>query len=246
MKNPKVAVITATTGTKYLADNIQSVEEQTYENVTHHVFVDGLEHWEKAEEIYHSHEKVYNTDIQYLNNPTGKNGYNGHRIYAAASFLIDADYFVFLDEDNWLEPNHVEELVKVVPTNGWAYSLRQIRDMEGNFICNDECESLGAHVNIMNEKFVDVNCFFLPKHLAINLSPIWYRRARHPHEQPEVDRYLSNILFQQLELRVAGSGIFSVNYRAGNRADSVQPEFFIRGNREKGHAMLGNAPWRKK
>ena len=37
----KVAVITPTIGTDYLTKCVSSVEKQTYENLTHHVFVDG-------------------------------------------------------------------------------------------------------------------------------------------------------------------------------------------------------------
>ena len=35
MNNPKVAIITPTTGAKYLNQNIKSVESQTYTNLTH-------------------------------------------------------------------------------------------------------------------------------------------------------------------------------------------------------------------
>ena len=39
---------------------------------------------------------------------TGTDRYNGHRIYGALSFIANGDYFIFLDEDNALEPNHID------------------------------------------------------------------------------------------------------------------------------------------
>ena len=39
-------------------------------------------------------------------------GWYGHRVYAACSFLVNADVICYLDEDNWFEPDHVEKMVK--------------------------------------------------------------------------------------------------------------------------------------
>jgi hypothetical protein len=154
---------------------------------------------------------------------------------------------MYLDEDNWLEPNHVESLVNLLQDNpnAFACSLRKITDMDGNFICNDDCESLGNWKSIIDDYFVDVNCFFLPKRLALQLSPIWYRRARHPEDQPEVDRALTNVL-RSNKIQCLVSGEYTVNYRAGNRADSVQAQFFMRGNEIMNQKYNGDFPWRKK
>jgi hypothetical protein len=160
------------------------------------------------------------------------------------TYIAKGDYIIYLDEDNWIEPNHVQSLINRLKDkpNAFGCSLRKITDMEGNFICNDDCESLGNWKSIINDYFVDVNCFFLPKKLALQLTPLWYRRARHPEDQPEVDRALTTVL-KHNNIECCVTGQYTVNYRAGNRVDSVKPEFFLRGNEQMRKVYDGKLPW---
>jgi glycosyltransferase involved in cell wall biosynthesis len=240
MSNTLVTIVTATICTDYLKQNINSVINQTYDNIQHLIVVDGKHHLDKLNYDIAS-------DVIVLPYATGTEQYNGHRIYGAATYLAKGDFIMYLDEDNWLEPNHVESLVNLLKNtpNSYACSLRKITDMDGNFICNDDCESLGNWESVINDFFVDVNCFFLPKKLALQLTPIWYRRARHPKDQPEVDRALTNVLrYNTIQCLVSGE--YTVNYRAGNRADSVQAQFFLNGNKIMNQKYNGEFPWRKK
>ncbi len=239
MSTPLVTIITATTCSKYLQQNLVSVQNQTYKNIQHLVFIDGKHHLKNPD-----FECDVTQDVIILPYATGTDNYNGHRMYAAGTFLAKGDYIIYLDEDNWLEPNHVESLIECTKPSTWSCSLRKITDMEGNFICNDDCESLGNWESVIGDYFVDVNCYFLPKIIAIQLAPLWYRRARHPQEQPEVDRLLTMMLrHNKIECNV--SGLYTVNYRAGNRADSVQSQFFIEGNKKMQEKYGDTFPWRK-
>ena len=238
----KVTVITATTGSEYLRDNIRSVASQTYHDVQHLVVVDGEHHLDKVAQILQQEKN--NVDLVVLPYATGIDQYNGHKIYGAFTHIAKGDYICYLDEDNWLEPDHVESLMETVGDNQWAATLRKIVDHDGKFICNDDCESLCNWESVIRDYFVDVNCFFFSKPLALQLSPIWYRRARHPDDQPEVDRALTNALKDnKIECNV--TGMYSVNYRAGNRADSVQAQFFKQGNEIMKQRYNGDYPWRK-
>jgi hypothetical protein len=38
----------------------------------------------------------------------------GNRVYAGISNLVNADHVLFLDEDNWFDPDHVETMVNMV------------------------------------------------------------------------------------------------------------------------------------
>jgi glycosyltransferase involved in cell wall biosynthesis len=239
MNNPLVTIITPTIGTKHLEQCVDSVANQTYKNIQHLIVVDGKEHRKKAEQQIHS-----DADVLVLPYNTGHDQYNGHRIYGASTFLAKGAYYIFLDEDNWLEPNHVESLVNSIDNNGWAYTLRKIVDTEGNYICNDDCESLGNWQSILNDYFVDVNCYMVRKDVALNFAPGWYRRARHPQEQPEVDRLLSGWL-RQNNFKANCTGDYTVNYRVASRADSVTGEFFLKGNEYMKQRLNGEFPWRK-
>jgi glycosyltransferase involved in cell wall biosynthesis len=239
--NPKVTVITPTTGSSQLYDAAKSVNKQTYSNVEHIVVIDKPE---KSDSVFKSLREFKSIIVNVPYN-TGHSGYNGHRIYGAFSYLVDGDFICFLDEDNWFEENHIETLVNTIKAGSkWAYSLRKIVSQEGDYICNDDCESLGRWKSILNDNFVDVNCFMIPKQAAVAFSPYWYRRARHPQEQPEVDRILSAFMMQNM-VEFNTNGLYTVNYRVASRSDSVQKEFFLQGNQMMNHKMNGEYPWRK-
>ena len=121
----KVAVITPTIGSEYLQQCINSVDKQTYENLTHYIFVDGAQYEEKVNDTIQGATKVKTIRLE---ENVGK-GWYGHRVYSACSFLVNADVICYLDEDNWFDPCHVEKLVKKIEAgNDWAYSLRKIYD----------------------------------------------------------------------------------------------------------------------
>ena len=238
---PLVTVITPTTGIHQLYDVLASISNQTYSNIEHIVVADGPQYSNVTQRMLEGSQALL---IQLPYN-TGHSQYNGHRIYGAMSYIANGDYLCFLDQDNWYDANHIESLVDVIQQgNDWAYSLRKIVSQEGRYICNDDCESLGKWVSVINDKFIDVNCFMIPKMAAVHFSPYWYRRARHPQEQPEVDRILSPFMMQNLP-KFDTTGQYSVNYRVASRSDSVQDSFFIKGNEVMKQKMNGEYPWRK-
>jgi len=237
---PLVTVITPTTGAPCVRQALDSVKNQTYDNIQHLVVVDGQP---KGRVIAKEYPHINLVDLPYA---TGKDQYNGHRIYGAMTYIANGEFLCFLDEDNWYEPNHIETLVDVISKgNKWAYSLRKIVSQEGEYICNDDCESLGKWTSVINDKFIDVNCFMIPKAAALGFSPYWYRRARHPQEQPEVDRILSPFMMQNLP-EFDTNGQYTINYRVASRGDSVQAEFFLKGNEMMNKQYNGDLPWRKK
>jgi len=239
---PLVTVITPTTGSHQLYNVLASVNNQTYSNIEHIVVADGPQYSNVTQRMLEGSQALL---IQLPYN-TGHSQYNGHRIYGAMSYIANGDYLCFLDQDNWYENNHIESLVDVIQRgNDWAYSLRKIVSQEGRYICNDDCESLGKWNSVINDKFIDVNCFMIPKMAAVHFSPYWYRRARHPQEQPEVDRILSPFMIQNFQ-KFDTTGEYTVNYRVASRADSVQDVFFIKGNEVMKQRMNGEYPWRKK
>lgn len=247
----KVSVITPTTGNPYLAECIASVRAQTYKNIEHIVVVDGRERWDKADEILLAAEfpNGVNEHVCVLPYPTGTDRYNGHRVYGAATYFADGDYHLWLDDDNMLEPNHVESLVKLVQAKNldWAYTLRKIIDKDGNVLCLDDCESLGMWASILHPEdyFVDVNCYFVKKQVAVGITPVWYRKFREPG-QMEIDRAIASVLMHvNNKLKFDCTRDYTVKYRVGNTGLSVQAEFFLRGNEAMLQKYNGNLPWKQ-
>jgi glycosyltransferase involved in cell wall biosynthesis len=246
----KVSVITATTGGVRLADCIESVRNQTYKNIEHYVIVDGSDRWEQTSEILNAMEfpNGNNEFVIVLPHATGLNRFNGHRIYGGFSFLTNGDYIAWLDDDNEFTPNHIESLVKITQEKqlDWAYSLRQIVDSKGEFICNDDCENLGKYKSVLNDHFVDVSCFLVRRELAVNIAPIWHRQARPPNGMMEVDRALTAVLMhEQNKLKFDSNNDYTVKYRVGSTGISVQADFFINGNAEMLKRYAGKLPWKQ-
>lgn len=247
----KVSIITPTTGNPYLAECIASVRAQTYSNIEHIIVVDGRERWEKADEILLAAEfpNGANEHVCVLPYPTGTNRYNGHRVYGAATYFADGDFHLWLDDDNMLEPNHVESLVKLVQEKDldWAYSFRKIIDKDSNVLCLDDCESLGVWASILHPQdfFVDVNCYFIKKQHAVSITPVWYRKFREPG-QMEIDRAIAAVLMHpNNKLKFDCTRDYTVKYRVGNTGLSVQAEFFLRGNEAMLQRHNGELPWKK-
>jgi glycosyltransferase involved in cell wall biosynthesis len=216
---------------------VSSVDNQTYKDLTHYIFIDGCQYEPKAREILVGSSK---TRMIELEENVGK-GWYGHRVYAACSFLVNADIICYLDEDNWYEPNHVEKLVKAIETGAqWAYSLRKIYDKHGNYICDDNCESLGKWPIFFNNDayHIDTSSFAIRRDVAVNIGHAWYG-------QWGADRqFFSNLkkFFPNFEC----TGEHSLCYRLDGNANSVTKDFFEDGNKYTKEKYQGNYPWHQK
>lgn len=231
-------VIIPTTGDKTLLKTIKSLSEQTYKNVTALIVIDGKEHRSKVEKIVV--DSLSNLDIQIvcLSDNVGANGFYGHRVYAAFSHLVNQNYVFFLDQDCWFEPNHIESMINTLEhTNSdWVYSLRKITDKEGNFICYDDCESLGLWEAWTNAHHIDTNCYCLKTQVAVVIAGAW-------HGGWGQDRVVFQALKQYFP-NFACSGEYSLNYRLDGNPGSVTKEFFIEGNRQMSEKYKEKFPWR--
>jgi glycosyltransferase involved in cell wall biosynthesis len=249
----KVSVITPTTGNPFLKECIESVRNQTYKNIEHIVVVDGKSRWQNAEPILFEatfpRGESSSDKLLVLPYPTGIDRYNGHRVYGGTTYFADGDYHIWLDDDNVLEPDHIEKLVNLVQEKNldWAYSFRKIIDKDGKVLCLDDCESLGMWASILHPQdfFVDVNCYFVKKMVAVQMSPVWYRKFREPG-QMEIDRAIAAVLMHpNNKLKFDCTRDYTVKYRVGNTGLSVQAEFFIQGNQKMLERHNGNLPWKQ-
>jgi len=246
----KVTVITATVGNPRLHECILSVANQTHTDIDHLIVCDGRERefpvLKQIEEALIKNKGA----TQYLKMvwfpySIGKDRWNGHRIYAAGAFQAEGQYIIYLDDDNTLEPTHIEDCIKTIEKgNHWCYSFRNIVDKDGTFLCKDDCESLGKWASVLDPQdfFIDVNCYFIPTQLAVHLGPAWYRKFREPG-QPEVDRILAATLMGN-NLKFDSTYNYTVNYTVGNTENSVQHEFFERGNAEMRRRFPDGLPWK--
>jgi glycosyltransferase involved in cell wall biosynthesis len=240
-----ISIVTPVTGNPLMRQAIQSVQDQDYDDIEHLIVIDGKEREENSQKLLKDIEfKKKRTHILCLPYATGKDRFISHRIYGASCYLINGEYITFLDEDNWFDINHISALVETVYEQqlDWAYSLRKIVDPKGVFIANDDCESLGKWIAFTEQyHHVDTNCFFIKKTIAINYSPIWYRRFREPGLM-NADMALCNQLLEVFP-HCDTTGLYSVNYRLGSSPLSVKKEFFLTGNQVMRERYLTGFPW---
>lgn len=53
---------------------------------------------------------------------------DGGALRTILSFAANSRYVAYLDDDNWLAPNHLSSLKDAIRGKGWAYSLRRLVD----------------------------------------------------------------------------------------------------------------------
>jgi glycosyltransferase involved in cell wall biosynthesis len=236
----KVAIVTPTIGAETLAQCIESVQNQTYQDLTHYVFLDGQEFYEQIHHVFYEKSGKREIKTIELQENVGK-GWYGHRVYAACSFLVNADAICYLDEDNWLEPNHVQKLVEVLEEgNDWAYSLRKIYNKEGEFLCEDNCESLGKWPVYFNDQVfhIDTSSFIVRHNAATSIGHAWYG-------QWGADRqFFSNL--KRVYSKFDCSNEYSLSYRLDGNPNSVNKEFFDRGNGIQNEKYGSEFPWKSR
>ena len=231
----RVMVITPTTGKKEVYKAIESVTDQTIE-VEHLVVFDGT----RAESDFFMLEDGMHGCPTFMMLPenVGGKGWYGHRVYAAMPLMVNADYILFLDEDNWFEPNHVETMIAKIKSKDlmWSYSLRRICDEEGNYICDDDCESLGRVPTFYDHtlNFVDTNCYCFRRDYLVHV-------AHHFYGQWGQDRPFYKAVSTALPA-FGCTGEATVNYRAPARLHAM----FKEGNEKMITAYKQPLPWRNK
>lgn len=228
-------VITPTTGKDTLLKAIESVQNQTVD-VEHLIVADGKEAAIKTGKLDYDI-KWSGVSTMKLPENVGGNGWYGHRVYAAMPLMVNADYILFLDEDNWFEPNHVETMIDKIKSKDlmWSYSLRRICNEEGEYITDDDCESLGRWPTYYDHtvNFVDTNCYCFRREYLVSIAHAFYG-------QWGADRPFYKAASTKLP-SFGCTGLATVNYRAPERLLNM----FKEGNEviKKSYETL---PWRNK
>jgi hypothetical protein len=235
-------VIIPTTGSAELHQAIKSVLDQSYDTKCYIVcdgpdFVYAVRNHIKA---FESHEKYKNINVCNLPINVGAKGFYGHRVYAAFTHLIDTDYVMYLDQDNWLYERHVQSCIDTIETRNldWCYSLRKIHKKDGQFTCFDDCESLGKWQTYHGIHHIDTNCYCVKTDVAIKLASAW-------HGGWGQDRVFLQAITQHFP-KWDCTNEYTVSYRVDGGKGSVNEEFFINGNAVMNEKYDGKFPWRTK
>ena len=231
-------VIIPTTGAPEVDQAVQSVLDQTYSTDVY-IVVDGRSNYAKAQDTvrkFDGHPRVYTTALP-IN--VGANGFYGHRIYAAFTHLVDHDYVLYLDQDNWFQPDHVKSCIDTIRQNNlqWTYSLRNIYQGH-DYICRDDCESLGKYPSYHGIHHIDTSSYCVRRELVLQFASVW-------HGGWGQDRVWYTVLADMLP-EYDCTGKYTLNYRVDGNQGSVNREFFENGNMIQYQKYMGNYPWQKR
>lgn len=95
----------------------------------------------------------------------------GGSLRTALSFLADAPFVTYLDDDDWFLPHHLHAVhyaLSHYPQAHWAFTLCYYADPNNEqILCLDEIESVGVNKGVYQEKF---GGFVRPSGLTLNLK----------------------------------------------------------------------------
>ena len=206
-----ITVLTPSIGTPQLAEAVYSVSQQSHP-VRHIVVADGRKYLaEVTKQAMRGWEgKQQTPKIYALPDNTGRNGYNGHKVYAYFAQLLDTEYLCLLDEDNTFDADHVASLYDVASKLGYAFSLRKVYDKQGQFICYDTFESNGKY-NTDGYILVDTSSWMLSREYIKYLAHF---------DVPLIgDRPFTEVMYKitagmNRKLTDACTGLYTLNYFA--------------------------------
>ncbi len=238
-------------------DALISVRAQVFEElkdveVRHVLMVDGAEFEQKvvdaltvAEETYRQPSMSLDQKVVVWPYNTGGQGFYGHKLYAAASMLVtpDIDWVLFLDQDNWYEPNHIESLVLkgVKDDLDYSYCLRKFYTWDGKYFSDDNCASLGKYKIWDNggHYLIDTGCYCFRGSYISKWGHLWNMR------------WGADINFIEATMataRFSGTALRTFCYRLG-RPDAAKYEeemaFIAESNKYSAAKYQGNYPWER-
>ena len=103
--------------------------------------------------------------------------HDGGAMRTMLSYLANAAYITYLDDDNWWAPNHLSTMLKAIQGSDWAFALRWFVHPESRLpVCIDDWESVGPGRGDFVKNFggwVDPNCLMIDKRACEPVLGLW-------------------------------------------------------------------------
>jgi len=239
---PFLTIVTGTVGNiPHLKKNVASIQTQTYKNFKHLIVVDGVEYEEKVRTVINSIDlPQVETQVLVLPENTGANNWFGHRIYGASTFLVNTPWISFLDEDNFINYDYVEKIMKTIEKNkdlDWCWCKRNMVNETGEFIVKDSCESMGTQCPIWDSisintplHFIDSNCWIWRRDFLMKFVNLWFNKGyQYPPTDP--DRLFSFYLINNVSgQQVKSKNIVIDKHLINYTMDPKRAKFYKDGN----------------
>jgi len=170
-----VAVVMPTVGRATLRDAVQSVFDQAFPGrIQLLIGVDApLAAFDEHEKLFATAPPNVSVCFYYPGYSTSQRhgglhpARDGGVLRAVLTYLANARYVAYLDDDNWWNPVHLQSLRMSIEGRDWAYADRWFVHQDTRaVICADDWESVGPGRGIFADRFggwVDPNCLMFDK-----------------------------------------------------------------------------------
>lgn len=221
MTTPSCCVVIPTTGSSFLRQAVES----TGTDCDVMLMTDSRDGYLRTFSLWKDCRWGSRVRIAQLPYQVGGGPWRGHRLYAASPHLVVHDRMLFLDEDNWYEPEHVRTMSDALDVSSVAYSYRSIHDrLTGEFICHDACESLGPFERgIGGRRLVDTSCWGFRTEWLIQHGHYW-------HRPDDADAQFTEFVARLNRATMTSNYRYSVCYRLSANSGAPDADFFLRGN----------------
>ena len=170
-----VAVVMPTVGRASLREAVQSVYDQEFPGRIQLLIgadapIGSFEQHEKLFATAPSNVKVffyypgYSTSVRHGGLHPAR---DGGVLRTVLTYMANARYVAYLDDDNWWNPIHLQSLRMAIEGRHWAYADRWFVDQDTHEVMGaDDWESIGPGRGIFAQRFdgwVDPNCLMLDK-----------------------------------------------------------------------------------
>jgi hypothetical protein len=178
--NPKISIITPTTGKDSLFNLIEALNAQCVD--FKHILL-----WDNKRD----NDYLY-PDPQTLKNknPYDLNDYNrysivipdnmvqgkacGSSLRAIGLMACDTEFVTFMDDDVWPDKNHLEMMLDLVKGHQWGYCRRKIWANNGVYIGVDDFESVGdSNDRKVPYEMVDNNCMIFSRRFGSSAAVLF-------------------------------------------------------------------------
>lgn len=150
--------------------------------------------------------------------------WGGGSLRSVLSFLANAPFVAYLDDDNWYSPYHLRLLLQAVKGKAWAYTGRWFVDGETHTpLCEDKWESVGPRKGVFARNlngYVDTNCLIIDKIKATTALSGWCQPFGGTCKGGE-DRAIMQLL-NKIEPNPGQTRHISVSYQIDPSDDNAQ------------------------
>ena len=102
---------------------------------------------------------------------------DGGALRTSLSYMANARYIAYLDDDNWWAPQHLHSMLNAINGRDWAFALRWFVHPDSRQpVCIDDWESAGPGQGCFVQKFggwVDPNCLIIDKLACEPVLRLW-------------------------------------------------------------------------